>query len=162
MSNHDLFIQRADGTVQRASSGEVLAAARATLAHRVRRGAHLQSPKKVGEYLSMRLGHLDYECFGLVLVDSRNRVIECVELFRGTIDGAAVYPREVIKLVLEKGAAAVVAFHNHPSMIKEQSHADELITRRLKQSLEAVEVRLIDHLIVTASEVLSFAESGLL
>lgn len=162
MSNHDLFIQRADGTVQPASTEEVLAAARAVLAHRVRRGAHLQSPKKVGEYLAMRLGHLDYECFGLILVDNRHRVIDCVELFRGTIDGAAVYPREVIKLVLEKGAAGVLAFHNHPSGIKDQSHADELITRRLRDSLAAIEVRLLDHLVLAASEVLSFAEKGLL
>lgn len=162
MSNHHLFVHRTDGTVEPATSQEVLAAARSVLAHRVRRGAVLGSPEKVGEYLAMRLGHLDYECFGLVLVDARHRVIDCVVLFRGTIDGAAIYPREVIKLVLEKGAAAAVAFHNHPSMIKDQSHADELITRRLKESLDAIEVRLLDHLIVTASEVLSFAQKGLL
>jgi DNA repair protein RadC len=111
MSNHNLCIHRADGTVEPASSQEILTAARAVLAHRVRRGALLQSPKKVGEYLTMRLGHLDYECFGLILVDGRHRVIDCVELFRGTIDGASVYPREVVKLVLERGAAAALAVH---------------------------------------------------
>jgi DNA repair protein RadC len=115
------------------------------LAHRGRRGALLQSPQKVGEYLTMRVGHLDYECFGLILVDQRHRVIERVELFRGTIDGASVYPREVVKLILDKQAAAAVAYHNHPSGVKDQSHADELIAKKLAQALAAVEVRLLDH-----------------
>ena len=145
MSNHNLFIHRADGTVETASKQEILTAARAVLAHRVRRGALLQSPQKVGEYLTMRVGHLDYECFGLILVDQRHRVIDCVELFHGTIDGASVYPREIVKLVLDKQAAAAVAYHNHPSGVKDQSHADELITKKLAQSLAAVEVKLLDH-----------------
>jgi DNA repair protein RadC len=162
MSNHKLFIHRADGTAEPASSQEILTAARAVLAHRVRRGALLQSPQKVGEYLTMRLGHLDYECFGLVLLDGRHRVIDCVELFRGTIDGASVYPREVVKLVLDRQAAAAIAYHNHPSGVKDQSQADELITKKLAQSLAAVEVRLLDHLVVAASNVLSFAQEGLL
>src|ERR1700687_238106 len=162
MSNHKLFIHRADGTAEPASRQEILTAARAVLAHRVRRGALLQSPQKVGEYLTMRLGHLDYECFGLVLLDGRHRVIDCVELFRGTIDGASVYPREVVKLVLDRQAAAVLAYHNHPSGVKDQSQADELITKNLAQSLAAVDVRLLDHLVVAASNVLSFAQEGLL
>ena len=159
MSNHNLFIHRADGTVVSASSQDILAAARTVLAHRVRRGALLQSPEKVGEYLTMRLGHLDYESFGLILVDGRHRVIDCVELFRGTIDGASVYPREVVKLALDKGAAAAVAYHNHPSGVKDQSHADELITKRLAQSLAAVDVKLLDH-IVAGGDTTSFAERG--
>jgi len=162
MSNHNLFIRRADGTVEPASSQEILTAARAVLAHRVRRGALLQSPQKVGEYLTMRLGHLDYECFGLVLVDGRHRVIDCVELFRGTIDGASVYPREVVKLVLDRQAAAAIAYHNHPSGVRDQSQADELITKKLAQSLAAVDVSLLDHLILAGSNVLSFAQQGLL
>lgn len=162
MSNAQLLIRRADGTVEAASRAEIVAAARAVLEHRVRRGAALQSPEKVGEYLTMRLGHLDYECFGLILVDNRHRLIECVELFRGTIDGAAVYPREVVKLALERGAAAALAYHNHPSGVREPSAADELITRRLREALATVEVRLLDHLIVAGAEVLSFAQRGLL
>jgi len=162
MSNHNLFIHRTDGIAERASSQEILTAARAVLAHRVRRGALLQSPQKVGEYLTMRLGHLDYECFGLVLVDGRHRVIDCVELFRGTIDGASVYPREVIKLVLDRQAAAAIAYHNHPSGVRDQSQADELITKKLVSSLAAVDVSLLDHLILAGSNVLSFAEQGLL
>lgn len=162
MSNTQLLIRRADGTVEVASRVEILSAARAALEHRVRRGVALQSPEKVGEYLTMRLGHLDYECFGLILLDNRHRLIECIDLFRGTIDGAAVYPREVIKLVLDKGAAAALAYHNHPSGVREQSAADELITQRLKEALATVEVRFLDHFIVAGSEVLSFAQKGLL
>ena len=87
MSNHNLFTLRADGAVVPASSETILIAARQVLAHRVRRGASLQSPQKTGEYLMARLGHLDYEVFGLILLDKRHRVIECIDLFRGTIDG---------------------------------------------------------------------------
>ena len=162
MSTHNLLICRADGTLERASSQEVLTAARAVLAHRVRRGALLQSPQQVGEYLTMRIGHLDHECFGLILVDGRHRVIDCVELFRGTIDGASVHPREVVKLALEKRAAAAIAYHNHPSGVQEPSAADELITKRLAESLATIEVRLLDHLVVDGSQVLSFAQRGLL
>lgn len=162
MSSHNLLVRRADGTVEAASSQDVLTAARAVLAHRVRRGVLLPSPQKVGEYLTMRLGHLDYECFGLILVDGRHRVIDCVELFRGTIDAASVYPREVVKLVLDKQAAGAVAYHNHPSGVKDQSQADELITKKLAQALATVEVRLLDHLVLAGPHVLSFSQKGLL
>jgi DNA repair protein RadC len=162
MSSHNLLVRRADGTVEAASSQEVLTAARAVLAHRVRRGVLLQSAQQVGEYLTMRLGHLDYECFGLILVDGRHRVIDCVELFRGTIDSATVYPREVVKLVLDRQAAGAVAYHNHPSGVNDQSQADELITKKLAQALAAVEVRLLDHLVLAGPHVLSFSQKGLL
>ena len=162
MSNHNLYIHGADGAAQPASSEQILAAARQVLAHRVRRGASLHSPQKVREYLTVRLGHLDHEVFGLILVDRRNRVIECVELFRGTIDGASVHPREVVKLVLEKSAAACLLFHNHPSGVNDQSQADELITTRLRDALLLIDVRILDHLIVANGSVLSFAERGLL
>ena len=147
MSNHNLLIQAANGSVQSATSSEILDAARHVLAHRVRRGASLSSPRSVYEYLTMKLGALDYEVFGLVLADKRHTVIECVELFRGTIDGASVYPREIMKLVLEKEAAVVVMFHNHPSMVSDQSSADELITRRVKSCLELIDVRVLDHIL---------------
>jgi DNA repair protein RadC len=128
----------------------------------VRRGASLQSPQKTGEYLTARLGHLDYEVFGLILLDNRHRVIECVDLFRGTIDGASVHPREVVKLALQKSAVACIVYHNHPSGVQEPSHADELITARVKEALALIDVRLIDHIIVAGGEVVSMAESGLL
>jgi DNA repair protein RadC len=162
MANHNLFIHRANGVAESATSEQILTAARQVLAQRVRRGASLSSPRSVHEYLTMKLGALDYEVFGLVLADQRHKVIECVELFRGTINSASVYPREVVKVVLEKQAAAVVIFHNHPSMICEQSHADELITARLVSCLALIDVRVIDHVIIGGGSVLSFAESGLL
>jgi DNA repair protein RadC len=162
MSNHNLFIHHANGAVESATSEQILAAARQVLAHRVRRGASLTSPRSVHEYLTVKLGALDYEVFGLVLADKRHKVIECVELFRGTIDGASVYPREVVKLVLEKRAASVVLFHNHPSMICDRSHADEMITKRLQNCLALIDVNVIDHLVIGGASVFSFAEKGLL
>jgi DNA repair protein RadC len=162
MSNHNLFYQGADGAMHLASNEQILMAARQALAHRVRRGASLQSPQKVGEYLTLRLGNLDHEIFGLILLDKRHRVIECVDLFRGTIDGASVHPREVVKLALLKSAAACIAYHNHPSGVKEQSQADELITARVRDALALIDVRLIDHLVLAGSSVLSFAQEGLL
>jgi DNA repair protein RadC len=162
MSNHNLFINGADGAADPASSEQILAAARQILAHRVRRGASLDSPQKVREYLTVRLGHLDHEIFGVILADQRHRVIEYVELFRGTIDGASVHPREVVKLALEKGAAACLLVHNHPSTVQDQSHADELITKRLIQALALIDVRVLDHLIVAGGSVFSFAEKGLI
>ena len=160
MSNHNLFIHGADGVAEPATSEQILSAARQVLSHRVRRGATLSSPQKVREYLSMRLGYLDYEVFGLILVDSRHRVIEYVELFRGTIDGASVHPQEVVKLILERQAAACVLVHNHPSQVGEFSHADELITQRLKEVLQGIDVRVLDHWLVTGAAVVSLAEQG--
>jgi DNA repair protein RadC len=95
-------------------------------------------------------------------LDNRNRVITCQELFRGTIDGASVYPREVVKEALAHNAAAVILVHNHPSGVAEPSQADELITRRLKQALSLVDIRVLDHVIVGDGACESFAERGLL
>ncbi len=162
MANHNLFIYGADGASEPATTEQILAAARQALAHRVRRGASLSSPQKVREYLTLRLGHLDYEVFAVLLADQRHRVIEYVELFRGTIDGASVYPREVVKLALEKGAAACILLHNHPSGVKGQSHADELITKRVAAALALIDVRVLVHCIVAGDSVLSFAERGLI
>jgi len=108
------------------------------------------------------LGARECEYFCLALLDARHRLIEFVELFRGTIDGASVHPREVVKLALVRNAAAVVIVHNHPTQIAEPSVADEAITRRLVSALSLIDVRVLDHLIVAGADVLSFAERGLL
>jgi DNA repair protein RadC len=105
---------------------------------------------------------LEHEVFVLILLDTRHHILSIEELFRGTIDGASVYPREVVKTALRVNAAAVICTHNHPSGVAEASNADELITRRLKDALALVDVRLLDHLLVTREQVYSFAESGLL
>lgn len=109
-----------------------------------------------------RLEPLDYEVFGIILLDNRHRVTHVAELFRGTVDGASVHPRELVRLVLEHNAAAVILFHNHPSGVAEPSAADEMITGRIRDALALIDVRVIDHLIVARGTVVSFAERGLI
>lgn len=122
----------------------------------------LTSPGLTQQFLQAKLRDLDYEVFALLLLDNQHRVIRYHELFRGTIDGAAVYPREVIKTVLEHKAAAVILVHNHPSGIAEPSALDRAITMRIKAALECIDVRLLDHVIVGDCYCESFAERGLL
>jgi DNA repair protein RadC len=125
-------------------------------------GSALSNPRATREFLRMRLRDLQYEVFCCVYLDNRNRVIVFEELFRGTIDGASVHPREVVKQALSRNAAAVILVHNHPSGVAEPSQADELITRRLKEALALVDIRVLDHLIVGDGVCESFAERGLL
>lgn len=125
-------------------------------------GSTLANPRATREFLRVRLRDLPYEVFCCVYLDNRHRVIGFAELFRGTIDGASVHPREVVKEALARNAAAVILAHNHPSGIAEPSQADELITRRLKEALALVDIRLLDHLIVGDGACESFAERGLI
>ncbi len=120
----------------------------------------LGTPQAVRDHLAMLLAELEYEVFAVLLVDAQNQLIHYEELFRGTIDGASVYPRNVVKFVLDHNAAAVIFCHNHPSGIAEPSQADHRITERLKQALGLIDVRVLDHLIVAGNETLSFAERG--
>ena len=150
----------AEGGYRAASFEEILEAARAALANRVKKGTALTSPKLTRDYLMTRLAARDHEVFTVLFLDNRHRVIECLEMFRGTIDGASVHPREVVKEALQRNAAAVILCHNHPSGVAEPSQADELITRRLQDSLALIVVRLLDHLIVAGGEVVSLAERG--
>lgn len=144
-----------------ASSEEMVAAARSALSRRFRRGCSLTTPHLIRDYLRTTFSAAEHEVFSLILVDSRHRLIDCVELFRGTIDGAAIYTREVVKEVLKHNAAGVVFAHNHPSGIAEPSRADELITIRLRDALATIDVRVIDHLVIGGSDIVSFAERGL-
>lgn len=125
-------------------------------------GCTLSNPNATRDYLRMRLRDLPHEVFAAIYLDNRHRVIKYAELFRGTIDEATVHPREVVKQALSYNAAAVVLCHNHPSGVAEPSQADELMTRRLKEALALVNIRVIDHLIVGDGRVESFAERGLL
>jgi DNA repair protein RadC len=122
----------------------------------------LDDPRAMREFVRMRLRDLPYEVFGCLFLDSRHRVIAFEELFRGTIDGAHVHPREVVKQALAKNAAAVVLVHNHPSGLADPSQADEYLTRRLKEALALVDIRVLDHLVVGDGGCESFAERGLL
>jgi len=124
-------------------------------------GCALNQPQAIREFLQMRLRDLAYEVFCCLYLDRRNRVIAFDELFRGTIDGATVHPREVVRAALTRNATAVVVAHNHPSGVAEPSRADEQITRVLKQALALVEVRLIDHLIIGDGICTSLADRGL-
>jgi DNA repair protein RadC len=121
----------------------------------------LTSPQASKNYVKLQLATYEHEVFACLFMDNRNRVITFDELFRGTIDGASVYPREVVKACLSHNAAAVIFAHNHPSGVAEPSLADERITNRLKEALALIDVRVLDHLIV-GEEVVSFAERGLL
>jgi len=125
-------------------------------------GVSMTNSDAAAKYLELNLASLEHEVFAMMLLDNQHRLIQYVELFRGTIDGAAVYPREVVKLVLMENAAAVIFAHNHPSGLAEPSQADIAITRRLKAALEQIDVRVLDHIVVGAGETTSFAERGLL
>jgi DNA repair protein RadC len=125
-------------------------------------GSALINPRATREFVRMRLRDLPHEVFCCLFLDSRHRVISFDELFRGTIDGANVHPREVVKLALARNAASVILVHNHPSGLAEPSQADEQITRRLKEALGLVDIRVLDHLVVADGVCESFAERGLL
>ncbi|WP_172591139.1 RadC family protein [Shewanella xiamenensis] len=118
------------------------------------------SPQIVKDYLRLRMAAYEREVFAVLLLDSQHRLIGYEELFFGTIDAASVYPREVVKLVLHRNAAAAIFAHNHPSGIPEPSQADRRITERLKTALATVDVPALDHLVIGHHEVVSFAERG--
>jgi DNA repair protein RadC len=152
-----------DGAEYReASAQDIFGRAQALMAQRFRAGTPvLSSPSKTREFLRLRLGVLDYEVFSALFLTSRHRLIEYVELFRGTIDGASVHPREVVKEALARNAAALICCHAHPSGDPTPSRADELVTQRLKEALALVDIKLLDHLVV-GDTVSSMAELGLM
>jgi DNA repair protein RadC len=135
---------------------------RRQLSQSLRAGPLLASPKATRDFLSARLRDLEHEVFCCLFLDKRHRLIQFEELFRGTIDGASVHPREIVKLALQRNAAAVIVSHNHPSGIAEPSQADEMITQRVKEALALVDIRLLDHIIVGDGISVSLAERGLL
>lgn len=150
------------GSARYATLAAVLELARRHFASLMLAGPVLANPQATRDFLHARLRDLPHEVFCVVYLDNRNRVLAFEELFRGTIDGATVHIREVVKRALAHNAAAVIISHNHPSGVAEPSQADELITRRLKAALDLVEIRLLDHLIVGDGRCESLAERGLL
>ena len=125
-------------------------------------GESIRSPADTEAFLQAHMRHLDHEVFCCLFLDNRHRVLCFDTLFRGTIDGTSVYPREVVKEALAVNAAAIILAHNHPSGVAEPSQADERITRRLKSALELVDIRLLDHLIIGDGRATSLASRGLL
>jgi len=122
----------------------------------------MTSPEAVKDYLQLHMGPLENEVFAVLFLDAQHRIIEFKEMFRGSVSQASVYPREVVKEALLLNAAAVLLAHNHPSGVAEPSRADEFLTQTLKTALALIDVRVLDHFVVSAMEVVSFAERGLL
>jgi DNA repair protein RadC len=160
----NLMVRSLSGRYRRACKEEVLEAAAQYLAETLQRRVSqpMTSPDAVGEFLVRALASRDAETFCILFLDNRHRLIHFGEMFRGTIDGSSVHPREVVRRALELNAAALVLAHNHPSGVAEPSQADELITRRLSDALALIDVRVLDHMVVAGSTVTSFARRGLI
>jgi len=139
----------------------VLELARRHMAESLQRDDVIESPQATRRYLALRLRHYPHEVFAALFLDNRHRVIAYEELFRGTIDQAAVHPREVAKRALHHNAAAVIFAHNHPSGVAEPSRSDEQITRQLRETLALLDVRVLDHIVI-GDEWVSLAERGML
>jgi DNA repair protein RadC len=157
----DFCKRRGVGMAKYVQLQAVLEIARRHLSEQLERQDCLTSPAQTTNYLRARLRDYDYEVFACLMLDNRNRVIAFRELFRGTIDGASVYPREVVKQALADNAAAIILAHNHPSGVSEPSQADIRITGRLKQALQLVDIRVLDHVIV-GDDVTCLSEQGLI
>jgi DNA repair protein RadC len=156
---------RPNKAIRLAQSGaaeSVIAAAKEILATRIKHREALGSPGVVRDYLQLLLHDREHEVFVVVLLDAQHRVLTTEELFRGTLTQTSVYPREVVKVALRENAAAVIFAHNHPSGVAEPSRADELLTTSLKQALALVDIKVLDHFVVTGAAAVSFAERGLL
>lgn len=150
------------GTAKYAQLQAVLEMAKRHLSASLQERDLLTNPTLVRQYLSTRLRHQQREVFAILFLDSQNRLLAYDELFYGTLDGASVYPREVVKATLAHNAASLILAHNHPSGLTEPSDADIRLTDRLQKALTLIDVRILDHMIVGNDEVLSFAERGLL
>lgn len=149
------------GPAKRAELLAVVELARRALAEEIKEQPLFDSPQAVAHYLQLHFGHKPHEVFAVLFLDSQHRLIALEELFRGTLSQTSVYPREVVLRALHHHAAAVVLAHNHPSGTAEPSRADEMLTQTLKSALSLVDVRVLDHFVVTASACRSMAELGL-
>lgn len=161
-SFNDLLVHDSHVGYRQATPEQILEAACRVLDQRVHRDMTFTSPESVKTYLCMKLARYEHEVFSVLLLDAQNALIDYVEMFRGTINATAVYPREVVKLALKYNAAAMILCHNHPSGSLEPSRADEHLTQTLKSTLSLVDVRVLDHIVVAGGQTVSFAERGLL
>lgn len=162
-ADHRLLVRDGAGMLVPARDEQILAAARNIAERVLPRRELMHSPSQVKEFFALKLHHaLEHEIFAMMLLDTRHTLIDYLEPFRGTLAQASVYPREVVKIALKANAAAVVIAHNHPSGALEPSQADKTLTAQLRQALQLVDVRLLDHILVAGNATLSFAEQGLL
>ena len=150
------------GPAKRAQLLAVMELARRGMGEQLRKRQALNHPTLVREYLQMQLGHKAHECFGVLFLDSQHQLLEFEVMFRGTLNQTSVYPREVALRALHHHAASVVLSHNHPSGHTQPSAADVQLTRQLIQALGLLEIRVLDHVIVTQGRSLSMAEEGLM
>jgi DNA repair protein RadC len=155
-----LKVQEANGRYREAMAAEVLAAAEGVLSGMIVGTVLMNRPETAESYLKVKLAALEHEVFGCLFLDAAHKLIEYSELFRGTVNQTAVYPREVIKAALAVNSSAVIFFHNHPSGAAEPSRADELLTENLRKALLMIGVETLDHLIVARSTVVSMARRG--
>ena len=156
-----LMVREATGDYRVATPAEIRKAALDHLSTAVQRGATMDSPAAVREYLALRMER-EHEAFAVLFLDAQCKVLGLEELFRGTVSQTSVHPREIVKRALKLNASSVVLAHNHPSGELEPSRADQMLTQTLKAALQLVDVRVVDHIIVGGGRSVSFAERGLL
>ena len=157
------FIQEKSGKYKARkplSEAQIIKAAQAILKRKFHKGIAFTSPDAAGNYLTMKYSTYQHEVFLCMFLDNQHKLIKLEEMFKGTIDGASVYPREVVKKALLLNASALIFAHNHPSGACKPSHADKSITESLKNALDLVDIRVIDHFIIGGSGRYSFAEHG--
>ena len=150
------------GPAKYAQLQAILELARRLLAEDLQSGVTLSSSEKVTNYLQLYFSRQTHESFVVLFLDVKNKLIECNEMFRGTLSHTSVYPREVVKVALENNAVSVILAHNHPFGTAEPSNADKTLTRSLKQALGLVDIRVLDHIIVAGRKTFSFAENTIL
>ncbi len=155
MRTNDMWI-----TYKADTEEQILEAAERILRKRLERQGKIREPGEAASYIRAYCAHLEHEVFGCVFLDTRHQILAIEILFRGTINGAEVHPREIAKRSLELNACAIIAFHNHPSGNLDPSAADRAITARLKQTLALIDVRLLDHFVVSAEGHTSLAARG--
>lgn len=161
-SMEEFCSQKGLGTAKYVQLQAVLELSQRYMQERCQREAVFNSPNSVYDYLTIKMRGLQQEVFMVLYLDSQNRLVKDEILFYGTINSASVYPREVVKAALKNNAAAVIFAHNHPSGIAEPSQADKLITHKLQQALQLVDINVVDHIVVGAHTCVSFAERGLI
>ena len=161
-TEHELSQVHGIGTSKYVQLQAIFEMSRRALSEQLQQRDVFASPQAVRDYLVLKLGSLTKEVFLVLFLDTQNRLLASEEMFSGSLSETSVYPREVVKRALHHNAASVIFAHNHPSGIAQQSQADELITKQLKQALALVDVRVLDHFIVAGNNTLSFSERGLL
>jgi len=160
--HHILCQQPGIGSAKFAQLQAVLEMARRALEETIKTGDLLSSPQAVKNFLRLTLGNKQKEIFLGIFMDARNHIISTEELFTGTLTQTSVYPREVVKRTLHHNAASIIFAHNHPAGSLDPSHADKILTQTLKQALTLIDVKVLDHFIVTNDDIFSFSENGLI